>query len=159
MLPLFCQFMNNCIGKCFPTSTLMRCRLVSLNRESGIQKQNSLLRPSSQISTSRNRDSQIALDLLENILKRRGKRNLIINRETKPMRLTRLVIGILPQNNDLYLVERASIESRKNLATGRINRFSSIFVPYKSRRGGGVSGAGGPLLAPALHRQGDGRAA
>ena len=59
---------------------------------------------------------------------------MVINRKTKPMCLTRLMIGILPQNNDLYLVERAGVESRKNLTTGRINRFSSIFVPYKSRQ-------------------------
>ena len=52
--------------------------------------------------------------------------------ERKAHGLPRLVIGILPQNDYLYLFKRTSIVSMKNPTSRRENRITRIFLFHKS---------------------------
>ena len=55
------------IGERFPTTLLMTGSHVGTNGQGGIQKQDTLLRPSGQISRLRNGLAEVCLNLLEDI--------------------------------------------------------------------------------------------
>ena len=89
-------------------------------------------RPALQTSRTGNRLPQIVLYLFENIYQRRRERNSVHHRKAKSVILPRLVIGILPQNDYLYLFKRTSIVSMKNPTSRRENRITRIFLFHKS---------------------------
>lgn len=131
MVAFLGQFVNDNIGKRFPPFALVRSGPVSFDRECGVQQQDALPSPASQVATLGNGDTQIAFDLLEDVLERRRKLNMVVDRETKAMSLIGFVVRVLSQDDHFHAVERTGVESRKNLAAGRIDRFGGVFVPYE----------------------------
>ena len=55
------------VSKSLPASPRVRCRLVSPHRQHRIEHQHTLLRPAVEISTHRNRHTQVVGDLLKDI--------------------------------------------------------------------------------------------
>ena len=101
--------------------TLMRSRLMCPHCQRGVEKQNSLIRPSSQIPTSqRYVKSQVAVYLLDDIHQRRRHLHSLRDTEAESMRLPRLMIRVLSQNHHLHLVERGAVEGGEDVATLRI---------------------------------------
>ena len=58
----------------------------------------------------------------------RGERYPILHGETKSVRLSRLVIRILAEDNDLHFIERAVLKSVEHIRTGRINSTLAVFL-------------------------------
>lgn len=131
MFPLFGEFVNDGIGKCFPAFALMRCSLMRTYGKCGIEQQHPLLRPTGEVAARWNGDAEVALYLFEDVLQRRGKRNAVVHREAKPVSLTGFVVGVLSENDYLYLLERAAVECGENLFTRRINGVCGILLVYE----------------------------
>ena len=128
---LLCQTMYNRIGKLLPALVLMRTGLMRSYRKRSIEQQHPLIGPPGKIAAHGNRRTDIIVYLLEDILQRRRKRNAVIYRKTKTMRLSRFVIRILPENNHFHLVERTGIKSGEHLAARRIYPRSGILMTHK----------------------------
>ena len=84
------------IGELLPPLILMGIGLVSPYRQDCIEKQHSLIRPFFQVSVIGNGAPQIFLQLLIDILQRRGRLLSRQNGKTEAMGLIHIVIGILP---------------------------------------------------------------
>ena len=104
------EFTDCSIGKLFPTLSLMRTGLTGTDRQSGVQKQHTLLRPTRQVAAYRNRFAQVIAYLLENITERGRKRHAVVYRKAQAVRLTRLVIRILSYYDNLDLIEWTQIK-------------------------------------------------
>lgn len=87
--------------------------------------------PAGEVAALRYGNTQVALDLLENILERRGEGHVVVDREAESVSLIGFVVGVLSQNHHLHPVEGAGIECGENLAAGRIDRFGGILVTNK----------------------------
>ncbi len=59
--------LNNCIGKIFPSFSCVRHRFTSTDSEGRIEKQNSLLCPTSEVTIFWSRYSEISLNFFKNI--------------------------------------------------------------------------------------------
>ena len=90
------QFLYRRIRKLLPTVALVRAGFAGSHRESRIQKQYTLLRAPREIRIMVHRVPEIALKLLENILKGRRRGHTGVHRKAKPVRLPAAVVRILP---------------------------------------------------------------
>ena len=115
-LLLLGNFSHHSVGKSFPTTTRVRGRLVSPNRQHRIEHQHPLLRPAIKVSTHRNRHAQVVGDLLEDIAQRWRKVNPVIDRKAQAICLTITVIRILSNNHNLQLFKRALIKGSEYIS-------------------------------------------
>ncbi len=67
-------------------------------------------------------------DFLKNILQRRGDDDAWVDRKGKAVGLSGPMIGILPENDDFGLVERGSVEGRKNFGGAGIDALGGIGI-------------------------------
>lgn len=96
--------------------------------------------------------AEIVLDLLEDILQRRRRRDIAADRETQSVRLSGAVIGVLPEYDDLDCVERTFVEGAKDLRRRRIDDARRIFLPHEAAKLGeiGLLEFGREMRLPAL---------
>ena len=99
------------------------------DRQRGIQQQYALLGPARQIARRWNGGPQIALNLLEDILQRRGKRHAVLHRETQPVGLAGFVVGVLADDDHFHPVERAQVEGIEDELARRVASPGSILLP------------------------------
>ena len=128
------QCLDGCIGKLFPSLTLMRPGLMGTYRQCGIEQQHTLLRPTGQVPTLRHRCPQIRLYFLEYILQGRRKGDSVIDGKTQTMRLPWPVIRVLSDNNHLRFVIRTEVESIKNQLSRRITSRCTILLTNEIRQ-------------------------
>ena len=67
---------------------------------------------------------------LEYIDKRRRKRDTILHRETQSVSLSRLMIRVLSDNDNLHLIKRTEIKGIENQFTWRITRTCHILLSH-----------------------------
>jgi len=80
---------------------------VCLDCESGVEEENPLLAPSLQVTMGRPLESgDVRQELLVHVSKRGGRGYPLLHREGEPVCLTGVVVRILPEDDDLDLVER-----------------------------------------------------
>ena len=104
------QTPNHFIGKRFPAFGLVRAGPGHLHRQNGIEQQNALLRPRHQVAGAGPRHAEIAMEFLEDILKRWRERHAVRHRETQAMGLAWPVVGILADDDHPYRIEIGGIE-------------------------------------------------
>lgn len=86
----------------------------------GVEQKDTLLSPTSKIAGWRNGRTQVCLNLRKNVAKGWWKRYSVIHGEAKSMCLTRLMIGVLPDEHDFHAVQWAEIKSIKDELAWRI---------------------------------------
>lgn len=111
VLPLVAQSLYHGIGKSLPAVVAVRTRFISPHGKYRIHGKNTLFDPTVEITRCRYRLIQILMNLPEYILQRRRYRHTIGHRKTNAVILSGCGIGILPEYDDFYLLERASIEN------------------------------------------------
>ena len=104
------QGLDGGIGKLLPTQGRMTIRLMGTNGERGIQKEHPLFCLARQITRSRDGFPKIGLNLLEDVLQRRGKLDAVLHREAQSVGLTWLVVRVLSDNHHLHLVKRTQVK-------------------------------------------------
>ena len=113
------------VGKLFPSPSLMAPCLMRAHGEGAVEQQHALLCPAPQAAALRYGTPQVAVDFLEDVLERRGKRHTVCHGEAEALSLPRLMVGVLPEDDHLELFKRAEVEG----------------IEYLSRRGIACSGA------------------
>ena len=76
-------------------------------------------------------DSQIVVEFLENVDERGGRLNSHWYRKTETVCLAGIVIGVLPDDDRLDLVDGAKVKCRKNLRSRRIDHVVFRFFLQK----------------------------
>ena len=110
----------------------MRSGAAVLDRQAGIQQQYALPRPAFQIAVTRVGDAEICGQFLVDVLQRGRRGNTMRHRKAQPVRLSGAVIGVLPQDHHLHLVEWCQFEGTENLASRRVDPFASgLFGPQE----------------------------
>ena len=77
--------------------------------------------PAFQVPVLRWRNAQVVVEFLENVHERWRRFNAKRHREAKPMSLTRIVVGVLSDDDGLDFIDRAKVEGCKNLRSGWIH--------------------------------------
>ena len=132
ILALAVQCRDHGVGKGLPPLALMRSGAAVLDRQAGIQQQHALPRPAFQIAVSRVGDAEIRRQFLVDVLQRRRRGNAMRHRKAQPVRLSGAVIGVLPQDHHLHLVERCQLEGAEDLASRRVDAFAGgLFGPQE----------------------------
>ena len=119
------------IGKCLPAMAGMRGGLVLAHSEGGVEQQHALLSPAAQTACGGHGTAGVGLNLLEYVDQRRGHAHTVFDRETQTFSLSGTMVGVLANDDDLYLREGAEIEGVEYLVAGRIARALGIFVAHK----------------------------
>ena len=150
---LLVQCGNDCIGESLPSLALMRSGAPVLNGQSAVQQQDALPRPAFQIAMPGMRYAQITGQFLIDVLQGWWRGHARSHRKAEPMRLPRPVIGVLTQNDHLYLFKRRQIKCPKYLSTRGVYALSCrLFGPQKLTERGHVVGGklGGQPCLPAV---------
>ena len=134
MLTMGGQCLDGGIGELLPSKTSVAVGHVGPHRQRGIQQQDTLLSPARQVAALRYWRAQVGLYLLENVLKRRREGYAILHREAQAVGLAWFVIGILTDDDYLYLVERAKVIGVENQLSWRIANRLLVFLPDGSRQ-------------------------
>ena len=124
---------DDCIRKLLPAFSLMGICLMRPHSQHGVQHQHALLRPFFQITVVWNIASQIIMQLLINIDKRRRHLLSRLHRKAKPMRLMLVMIRVLSQNHDLHLAKRRKMKCVENIIRRRIYHMRRIFFFHKRK--------------------------
>ena len=84
----------------------MRRRRTRTHRQHAVQQTHALLAPRRQIPRRRNRHAHVLAQLAENVDQRLGERHPRAHRKRQTHRMARCRIRVLPDNQNLHLVER-----------------------------------------------------
>ena len=106
----FTDLANDSICELFPSTLLVATSCMSPYSQGSIEKQYSLLSPTSQIASRWYGRARVALYLSKDVAKGRGKGDTIIDREAKTVCLPWFVVGVLPYEHHLHLIKRTEIE-------------------------------------------------
>ena len=79
-------------------------------RQCGVQQQHALLRPLLQVTAQRGPEPHIVRQFLEDVDERLGEGHAVLHGEAQPVRLPVLMVGILPDDDDLDLVKGGAVE-------------------------------------------------
>ena len=79
------------------------------------------MRPAFEVAVRGRIDAEVVVKFLEDVDERRGRLDSHGHREAQPVRLARIVVGVLPDDDRLDLVDGAVVERRENLGTGRVH--------------------------------------
>ena len=128
---LFIDRTDNGIRKVFPAFSLMRIRLVSPDRQHRVQHENSLLCPLLQISVVGDVTPQIIVKLRIDVLERR--RNPLPRQHGKRQTVSLIgpVIGILPQDQNLHILQSRQMQRIENIVGRRIDGSGIVFLSDK----------------------------
>ena len=121
------------ISESLPSFALVRTGLMGSDGERGVEQQHALLGPTTEGACRGKGTTQVILDFLEDVDQRRGHLDAVLHREAEAFCLSGFMIGILANDDDLYLVERAEVESIEYLLTGRIAGHGGVFAVDKLR--------------------------
>src|SRR5690606_2729555 len=133
IFPLFLQCGDCGVGETLPAAALMGAGARLLDGEDGIQQQNALPRPWKQMSVRRARQAEIAVQFLIDVAKRGRDCNAGRYREAETVRLSRPVIGILPDDDEFDRLERRRIKGGEDVAAGRVDDLSGRLLAAEKR--------------------------
>ena len=93
---------DDCIRHLLPSPVLVRVGLTLPDRETGVEQENTLGRPPSQVTVTRTGEAgDVSLQLLEHVEKTWRRSNTGLDGETETVSLTWTVIWILTEDDDL----------------------------------------------------------
>ena len=98
------------IGEGFPPSARMAERLVGTDAEAGVEQEHSLPCPTGEVATLWYGSARFRLYLLKDVPERWRKWYAVLNGEAKSVCLPVAMVGVLPQNDHLNVVERCLVE-------------------------------------------------
>ncbi len=134
-ISFFWEGMNHSIGKCFPSFPSVRQGLPSPDGECGIQEEDSLWSPVSEISTLWYWLVETTTHFLKNIHQWWRISDSFLNWKCEAMSLSWTMIGVLTKDDDSYFFKRCHIHRSKYILRMWINRFScEYFIFYKLRK-------------------------
>ena len=125
---------DDLIGELLPSAPLMRACQMSPDGKGGVKQQHALLGPSGQVTRHRDVGSHVVFDFLIYIDQRRRNLHAVRHRERQSLRLPRLMIRVLPENDHFELVERAEVESPEDVAPLWIDGGLCIFRSHEIRQ-------------------------
>lgn len=120
--------MNHLVRKLLPAALRVRIGLVSLHRQHCVQQQNTLPGPRCQVREASTRHAQIRVNFRVNISQRRRHRLTFPHTKRQTVRLTFIVVRILPENEYAHVLQMARHETRKNFMRRRVNRPQRAFL-------------------------------
>lgn len=121
------QQRDDSISKVLPRAGLigMGIGVASLHSESGVEHQDSLLGPAGKIAVGRgHKVGDIVLQLLVDVEKRWGRWNAWFDRETEPVRLSFVDVGILPYQYHFHPVQWRQVEGFEHFFHRWVDRLS-----------------------------------
>lgn len=128
------------VGELLPALSLVRSGPVGLDGEGGVEQQHPLGCPTRQIAVGRERGPGVGAHLLEDVDQRGGHPHARIDREAQAVCLSRAVIGILPEDDDLDFVEGTRVEGGENFSRRREDLARGVLPAGKL---GGLAEGGG----------------
>ena len=108
--PLPRQGFYDGIGEGFPPSARMAECLVGTDAEAGVEQEHSLPCPTGEVATLWYGSTRFRLYLLKDVPERWRKWYAVLNREAKSVCLPVAMVGVLPQDDHLNVVERCLVE-------------------------------------------------
>ena len=103
------------IGELLPPVVLVRAGGMGAHRERGVEQQHPLVCPTAEVSTGGgDGKTEVVVYLLDDIDQRWRHTHTVGDREAQSLRLPRLVVGVLPKDDDFHLVERRAVEGGKD---------------------------------------------
>lgn len=124
-------FPDDRIGENFPPLILVRSGAVCLYGECGIQQEYALLRPSIQVARRGNGFAQVIADLFEDVHQRWWNAHALANGEAETIRLARSMIGVLADDDDLYVVKVTAIKCLENIRSFRVDGLAFVLRFYE----------------------------
>ena len=102
-LALLVDDRDDLVGELLPAALGVRVGLAVLDREGGVEQEDALLRPLAEVAVLGHRelDLLVAAQVLVDVLERGRRRHWLEHAEAEPVRLAGLVVGILPDDDDL----------------------------------------------------------
>lgn len=114
------------ISESFPALTLVRACLMSADSKGCVEQKNALPCPMGEIAVA----SRYAKFLVD-VDKRRRNAYAVWHREAQSHGLSRLVVWVLPKDDNLNFAERTEVEGIENQRSRRITGYLSIFRTNK----------------------------
>ena len=122
------EFADGGIGELLPAVALVRACLVGADGEGGVEQQHPLVGPSGEVARSEgDGGAEVAVDLLDDVDQRRRHGDAVGDGEAEAHGLPGFVVGVLPEDDDLHLVERRVVEGVEYLAARRI---AGVLLPF-----------------------------
>ena len=118
---------NAGVGDGVPSSLGVAAGLGRLDRQGVIKQQHALPRPFAQIAMIGARHTKVRFQFLVDVHQARRDLHPFGDGKAQPHGLTRTMIGILPQDHDLHLVQRRQFERFQPAAAGRVDLFARLF--------------------------------
>lgn len=114
-----------------PAYRAVRHRTMLFDGERSIEEEDSLPSPVCEVARSGAvRHTHVVRQLLVDVAKGGGDRHTVLHGEAKTVRLSRAVIRVLTEDDDLDLVEWAEIKGRKDVFPLRIDTSCGISLSY-----------------------------
>ena len=102
--------------------------------EAGVEQEDALLCPTSQVAALWDGCSRLGLYLLEDVLERRRELYAVVHAEAESVRLSGAVIGVLTEDDDTNQVEWRRIEGVEDEPTGRVASTRRVLLPHELRQ-------------------------
>lgn len=115
------EFVDGCVGEGLPSVVLVTAGLVGTDGECGVEEQDALVGPAGEGAGGEGYlRAEVAVDLFDDVDQRGWNGDALRHREAESHGLSRLVIGILTEDDGFDLVERRAVEGVEYLVAGRI---------------------------------------
>ena len=104
----------------------MRCGSTRAHRQHAVQQAHALLAPRRQVARRRSGNAHVLAQLAENVDERLGQRHARVHRKRQPHCMPRCRIRVLPDNQNLHLVERVcegaeNVRARRQVSVPRLD--------------------------------------
>ena len=132
MFALRGQCTDGSIGERLPPQRGMAVGLMGPDGQRGVEQQYTLFSPARQVAREWYGRAEVLLNFLEDVLQRGRKLDAVLHREAESVSLTRLMVGILSDDDHLDLVEGTKVEGVEDERTWRIACRRPIFLTDSS---------------------------
>lgn len=109
------------IGESLPSATRMAACFACAHGEHAVEKEDALASPAREIAMFPSFDADVVAELSQDVAQRWRRWSPCGNREGKTMSLTRAVIGVLSEDDDLDGCAGNRVECREDLMLGRVH--------------------------------------
>ena len=118
------------IGELLPSQCGMAVGLMGTYGECGVEQQHALPGPALQIARLGYGGTEVLLYLLEDVLQGWREGYAVLDGEGESVSLARLMVRVLPYDDDLDLLERTQVEGIEDKPPRRVARARGILLTY-----------------------------
>ena len=122
------ELADDCVGELRPAQILVAVGLPAPDGQGGVEQQNALLRPRGQTAARGRFQSHVGLQLPEDVFQAGRRLDARPHREAQSVRLSRPVVGVLPEQDGLDVRIRGVAQGVENVLLGRINLIFGVFL-------------------------------